>query len=541
MNCILKKSVVCTVLIATAFAALGVAGGYFLGRGLAIHAARVRLDEYANHIQAIRDAAAAEDRALLATLNGSSLPLCSSAALQFFRAEIYKSKYMKDAGIVQDGNVMCSAVLGRPKRPLALPQPDVARPDGSRLYRNPALFRMNNEPAIMVQLGDAFVVFDNENVREMESPSMHYTGTTLDGLGHSRGRVLGEVSGANTAILTTEGWARAGNTLYVTRCSPRYFRCMTAYISIPAAIRGARVEVTTSTILGGLIGACLAVLWTLILRISRSPARQLRRAIARDALHLVYQPIVDLARRRIVGAEALVRWTDEQGVAVNPDDFIKIAEKHGFVGDITRLVTRRVLREFAETLRGRSDFRISINVAAADLSDPQFLFMLDEALNRAGVQARSLVVEITESSTARHDLALETIRQLRQKGHAVHIDDFGTGYSSLSYLHSLSVDAIKIDRSFTQAIGTDAVTVGIVPQILSMAETLNLYVVVEGIETHAQAEYFAVAGRGALAQGWLFGRPMSPDAFEKLLAEETKKSVASENVPVEACQTIHAA
>ena len=225
-------------------------------------------------------------------------------------------------------------------------------------------------------------------------------------------------------------------------------------------------------------------------RRNRRMDHQLRRAIQGDRLRVVYQPIVNLASGEIVGAEALARWTDEEGFVVGPDVFVKIAEERGFVGEITRLVVRHVLRDFAVTLRAHPDFRISINMAAADLGDPRFLPMLEQSLDRAGVSAASLVIEITERSTALHEVALEAIRHLRRQGHGVHIDDFGTGYSSLSYLHDLSVDAIKIDRSFTRSIGTEAATVSILPQILAMAEKLHLQVIVEGIETSQQAALF---------------------------------------------------
>jgi len=237
-----------------------------------------------------------------------------------------------------------------------------------------------------------------------------------------------------------------------------------------------------------------------------------------------------LASGRIVGAEALARWTDEDGFAVSPEVFVRIAEERGFVGQITRLVLRQGLREFGETLRLRSDIRLSVNVTAADLSDSEFLPMLDQSLLRARVAARSVVIEITESSTARYKVAIETILRLRQRGHSVHIDDFGTGYSSLAYLHDLSIDAIKIDRSFTQAIGTESVTVGILPQILAMAAVLNLTVIVEGIETAEQAFYFAGMQRPVFAQGWFFGRPVPAPEFLALLAGEEIESIACAQV-----------
>jgi sensor c-di-GMP phosphodiesterase-like protein len=332
----------------------------------------------------------------------------------------------------------------------------------------------------------------------------------------------------NLQLFAREGTVRINNTFYVTRCSAHnYFTCSTAYISVSEALRADRARIAIYMILSGLTGAFLGLAGFILYRRNHSLEQQLRRAIRKDKLRLVYQPIVALPGRQIAGAEALVRWTDEEGFAVNPEVFVKIAEERGFVREITRTVVRNALRDFGEILRTHPDFRLSINVAAADLTDPGFLPMLDRSLERSGIAASKLIVEITESSTALHEEAIETTRQLRRRGHRVHIDDFGTGYSSLSYLQDLSVDAIKIDRTFTQAIGTEAVTVSILPQILAMAEALDLDVIVEGVETVEQASYFADARRPVMAQGWLFGRPVSAEEFHRILTEREKIATAS--------------
>jgi len=243
-------------------------------------------------------------------------------------------------------------------------------------------------------------------------------------------------------------------------------------------------------------------------------------------LLMVYQPVVDLASGRVVGAEALARWTDERGSEVPPDVFIPLAEERGFVGEITRLALRQVLRDLGELLRGDSGFQVRVNVTAWDLAEAGFVPMLDAALDQAEVPAECVTIEIAETSTACHDKAIETIRRLRASGHRVHIDDFGTGYSSLAYLQDLSVDATKIDKVFTQAIGTGSVAVSIVPQILAMAEALDLEIVVEGIETEEQAQYFASTDRRIRAQGWLFGRPMPAGKFLEMLAEGRENAPA---------------
>jgi sensor c-di-GMP phosphodiesterase-like protein len=293
-------------------------------------------------------------------------------------------------------------------------------------------------------------------------------------------------------------------------------------ISIPDVLLAKRNLFPVYVTIGGLTGCLLGFLVSLLYQRSRGMAQQLRRAIRKDKLRLVYQPIVDLATGRIVGAEALVRWTNESGIDVGPDVFVKLAEERGFVGSITKFVLRHALSDFRDTLCTHPAFRLSINVAAADLADPTFLPALDRSLELASVPANRLVIEITESSAVRSRIAIETIHRLRQKGHAVHIDDFGTGYSNLAYLHELSVDAIKIDKTFVQAIGTDSVIFAILPQILSIAEALKLEVVVEGVETFLQARYFVDMGKTVLAQGWLFGRPVSAEALNRSLTEDAQ-------------------
>jgi sensor c-di-GMP phosphodiesterase-like protein len=293
-------------------------------------------------------------------------------------------------------------------------------------------------------------------------------------------------------------------------------------ISIPDILLAKRSLFPVYVTIGGLACGLFGFLFSILYQRSTGMAQQLRRAIRKEKLRLVYQPIVDLPTGRIVGAETLVRWTNESGIEVAPDVFVKLAEERGFVGSITKFVLRHALSDFYETLCTHPAFRLSVNVAAADLADSTFLPALDRALELAGIPADRLVIEITESSAVRSRIAIETIHRLRQKGHAVHIDDFGTGYSNLAYLHDLSVDAIKIDKTFVQAIGTDSVISAILPQILSIAEALKLEVVVEGVETFLQARYFADIGKPVLAQGWLFGRPVSAGELHRLLTEESQ-------------------
>ena len=152
---------------------------------------------------------------------------------------------------------------------------------------------------------------------------------------------------------------------------------------------------------------------------------------------------------------------------------------------------------------------------------------LAHALEEVQLPTQCLGIEISETGTAHQQIAMDAILQLRRRGHRVYIDDFGTGYSSLNYLRELAIDAIKIDRSITKAIGTDSVSVAMLPEILRMASDLDLQVVVEGIETTEQAQYFIRTGRHFLAQGWIFGRPLPLEEFRRLLAEDQKLDAAN--------------
>lgn len=513
---VLVPLVIATVLGATC----GTLAGYWIGRGIALRQTAGQLSLEATSAIGASAAFSRDAHAVLDAMNASRAPFCSEADMESLLGLVYRSHFLKEAGRMRDGKIACSTTLGREHLPgLAQPKADFVGADGVQVFKNLPPFRLEDATVISLQAGDSYVVL-NPYIGSFQEPAAAHLKTTVIAAAQSQpAQAVDPETHLAWAKLTQDSDFRLGDVLYATRCSAGYSTCITASLSVAEVLDSGRSQSHRYILFGGAVGAWLGLFVLLGYRRSQNMERQLRRAIRHDKLRLVYQPIVELASKRIVGAEALARWTDEEGYAVGPDVFIHIAEEFGFVGEITKLVVRHTMRDFAKTLRERPDFKLSINVAAADLADPRFLPMLESALERAGVSAQSLAIEITESCTARHEVAIEAILRLRQRGHSVHVDDFGTGYSSLSYLHGLSIDTIKIDRSFTQAIGTEAVTVGILPQILAMAAGLKLHVIVEGVETEEQANYFAGATPPVLAQGWLFGRPVPAEAFLPLLAE----------------------
>jgi len=229
-----------------------------------------------------------------------------------------------------------------------------------------------------------------------------------------------------------------------------------------------------------------------------------------------------LGSHRIVGAEALARWTDEEGESIRPETIVALAEAEGFVSEITRFVLTRAIHEIGPLLESHPHFRLSFNMAPSDLADPRLLLLLDERLQDARVTPANIAFELPERATSNREVAVAAIARLRERGHAVFIDDFGTGYSNLAYLTELNVDGIKINRSFIATIGTDSVTASIVPQILAVARALSLKVVVQGVEREEQARYFASGDPRILGQGWFFGLPVPARSLMYLCAEKSE-------------------
>ena len=507
--------------MAIALAALaGATSGLLLGRDHTLHVTETRLAGNAAKLEGLLDAFMKESGNLLNELNASKYPPCSQAEMEWMRQLIFHSTFLRDAGHMHNGTLECSAGFGREGLPRKTSQPSATLGKDYKVYTNLPPYASGHWPVFLIQRGESFVVEDPEFENYWQQIDKDYDVYIPIGSAREWIRPSGARSRKHGSVVNRDWQGKDDDWVYATRCALHSPSCTMVYASYAAALAADREQLALTTALGAVIGVLVVLIYLLIYHRSHRICQQLRRDIRRDKLHVLYQPIVELATRRIVEAEALVRWTDASGTAVSPDVFVCSAEECGFVGELTELVVRHALRDFGGILRGNPEFRLNINVTASDLADPRFLPMLEHWLTLESVAPRSLAIEVTESSTARQQEAIEAIRQLRRRGHSVQIDDFGTGYSSLAYLKDLAVDAIKIDKAFTRTIGTNAVIGHILPQILAMAESLDLMVIAEGIETQEQADYFAACTRPVLGQGWLFGRPVSAAVFLAQLAAD---------------------
>lgn len=244
----------------------------------------------------------------------------------------------------------------------------------------------------------------------------------------------------------------------------------------------------------------------------------LREALDRDELFLCYQPRVDLARGRIAGVEALIRWRHPELGIVSPARFIPIAEQTGLIEAVGDWVLRTGCRQ--QKLwkdAGLPHFRMAINLSAHQLRQPDLLATLRAILVDTGLPPDWLELEITESALMQDAAAVVTVlNAFRDMGIAVALDDFGTGYSSLSYLKRFPLDYMKIDQSFVRGIPDDANDIAITRTIVALAKNLGLKVVVEGIETPAQLDYAKDEGCEEF-QGYLFSKPLPEAEVEVLL------------------------
>jgi sensor c-di-GMP phosphodiesterase-like protein len=289
-----------------------------------------------------------------------------------------------------------------------------------------------------------------------------------------------------------------------------------------AAIGHSRIEQDEREVLLVLmpIGVAATVLLLFVVlrlvRLQTSMPSLLRSALrSRREFFLEYQPIVDLRTGRWCGAEALLRWRRPNGELVSPDIFIPIAERSHLMERVTTSVLKLLEDEAGKLLRSKPDFHIALNLSADDFCRSDLVDRLLAMIQRMRIAPGNLQVEATERAFMNIEASRRNLQLLRALGTRVAIDDFGTGYSSLAYLHSLEADGLKIDKSFVNTIGTQAVTSEVIRHIIEMARSLKMGMVAEGVETPDQADFLRAQGV-EYGQGWLFAKPMR---MEQLLRQ----------------------
>ncbi|MHA1536417.1 MAG: putative bifunctional diguanylate cyclase/phosphodiesterase [Alphaproteobacteria bacterium] len=248
-------------------------------------------------------------------------------------------------------------------------------------------------------------------------------------------------------------------------------------------------------------------------------ARDLRNALAAGELRLHYQPKLELASGRIVGAEALMRWQHPRHGMLMPDTFIQIAEESGLIVPLGRWALEQACGDAGgwATSAG-APIRVAVNVAPVQFEEPDFAASIEAALADAGLAAERLEIEITESSLMRDPEAVAGVLvRLGQLGVGITVDDFGTGYSALIYLRRFPVDALKIDRAFIAPLPDSPNDAAIVRAIIGLSRSLNLRVIAEGVANDAQRQFLTAEGCDEI-QGFHIGEAVPSEQFAAMIA-----------------------
>jgi len=258
---------------------------------------------------------------------------------------------------------------------------------------------------------------------------------------------------------------------------------------------------------------------------SLSIEQELQAGLERGELRLFYQPLVSLDTGDMVGAEALIRWEHPERGLLSPDKFLPVAEESGLIVQVGAWAVGeacRRLRDWDRRNGGPSTFGLAVNLSARELTHPDVVPTVLNAVRRAALDPSRLTIEVTESTAmADRDTGFRALRELSDAGIRVAIDDFGTGYASLDHLREMPADILKIDRSFVAGMAANSPDSALVAAAIAMGRALEMEVIAEGIETSEQVADLRELGC-PLGQGYLFARPLPPEELDGLLEADAQ-------------------
>lgn len=507
-----KSKVVVLTIIATIVAATApVTGMLWLSRQAVIQSEHERLTRYAQTVVERAETTFQSTQLSLKALSPLLLHPCSDEHIVQMRLITVNSAAIEEMGYYENGLLKCTS-WDRQAQALRRPQPKstFTTGDGVGVALNQASFVTDGPSMMAVRYGAHVALVHRERfvdvvledgvhvvlarngiglVAQYGMPvSTGMAGRALRGLGNQ------DFDGFFVSTVSRDGWTAAaltdGQHVLETMTSEQHW-------FLP-------------------VGMLLALgLVVLVLRVSQarlSPLAELQLAVRKKEFIVHYQPIIELASGRCMGAEALIRWRRPDGSIVRPDLFVPLAEESGLILPMTDLVIATVVKELGDTLRADRALHVAVNVAAQDIKTGRILDVLGQTLAGADIRTEQFWMEATERGCMDIAAARVTLARARELGYSMALDDFGTGYSNLQYLQGLPMDALKIDKSFVSTIGTGAATSAVIDHIIAMAKSLDLHIVAEGVETLEQAAYLSEHGVD-FAQGWLFAKPMPAAQF----------------------------
>jgi len=503
------RIIAATVVLALLGALVPIATVFYFTWSRASESEQVRLQTTAERTLQRAHRAYETALATLRELNQSTLAPCSPEHLQLMRSLVIRTHSAEQVGYFENGRLACTSwgpmdaqIIQRP------PAYVTAEGAGITLDVRP-LAGTPQQPLLALQLGRYDILMDPARLVDViVDPNVRLAVASPDG------RLIAQQDIPDEALLQRllrePASGLEGQTLYASAQDQEWLAiAMAPRTDLVAAFRHQIGQFIPLGVLGALamIGG---VVWLSRRRLSLRG--ELATAVRRREFFMHYQPIIELDTGICVGAESLVRWRRADGTLVRPDLFIPLAEEAGLIEALTDQVIDHVITDMRELLVQDRTAHIAINLAAEDVSSGRALKVLSSKLHGTGIHPQQIWLEATERGFIDVRRARTSLANARRLGHCVAIDDFGVGYSSLQYLQQLPLDALKIDKSFIDAIGTDSATSPVTSHIIDMAKTLGLFTVAEGVETPAQLAYLQ-ARQVEFGQGWLFSKALAPAEF----------------------------
>lgn len=447
----------------------------------------------------------------------TNMAACSESALARMRNIVATKPMLKGMGYLVDGAIQCTTMTNLTQRQ-PLGEPKRIDSTGMKSWSDVSLpslpgatFNVNAQGSYVVFIAPSVVL---DILPERSSVSFAHVSFPSESVIRSHGTY--EPTWARRFLQGDSHFVDKNNLVAVVRTEKKsdvIFAAMPVTWWQTLSAGPARSAIPLSV----LVGALLALLGWIAIGRYFSLSTQIKIALKKDEFYLLYQPVMDLRTLRCVGAEALIRWKRRDGKPVGPSEFIPVAETNNLIVDITQKVIELVARDAALLIKNHPDLHIAINVSAADLHSPETPARLNDMLAAMNALPENIVIEATERGFMNPEQATDVLLTVRAQGFKVAIDDFGTGNSSLSYLATYKLDFLKIDRMFVESIATTEPTRQVTMHIIEMANSLNLQMIAEGVETVEQRDILRAAGV-QFAQGWVFGKPMSIQALAAFVA-----------------------
>lgn len=469
-----------------------------------------RAESYAASILNHSESIAENLTSTLDKINDLQSTICTPSDLNSLKIISYDSRFVKDAGRVIDGNIICSAMWGRIPKDFYLKGEGLLTKNNVRLWNDvPSYFPSATTLDIAAKNKSFVVTSPNAFTRYESHPDVLSALITS----HDDSVIMYSFGNISHKKMLTQASEKI--------CSDKYDICVKAIINANFF----SMKFIGLLFFVGLLGASLGLLifYSIyqFLRSKKTLAYRLKKAIKNETPFTVYQPIIHGKTGDASGFEVLARWQDRILGSISPELFIIKAEKLGLSDKLNKLIIKKALNECSNELICNPDLYLSFNIGTKDLLEGSLVNYLTETAKSHNLMPNQIAIEILESATAEISQIEEKIALLRMVGHKVLIDDFGSGYSSLSYLAKLNVDIVKVDKSFTQAAGTNSPAAIVLQKVYEIAKALNAKIIFEGVETEIQKNAILEFCPDALLQGWLFSKALPMTELTKKIQLQT--------------------